>query len=53
MRFRAARLTEHFPVGSRDPGARTDAYFDPAAQDLLAGLVFAAARAAVSAAPAS
>jgi type IV secretory pathway TraG/TraD family ATPase VirD4 len=40
---RAARLAEHFAAGSRDPGARTDAYFDPAGQDLLAGLLLAAA----------
>ncbi len=39
----AARLAEHFAAGSRDPGARTDAYFDPAGQDLLAGLLLAAA----------
>jgi type IV secretory pathway TraG/TraD family ATPase VirD4 len=40
---RAARLAEHFASGSRDPGARTDAFFDPAGQDLLAGLLLAAA----------
>nr|WP_306298822.1 TraM recognition domain-containing protein [Cellulomonas iranensis] len=40
---RAARLAEHFAAGSRDPGAKTDAYFDPAGQDLLAGLLLAAA----------
>ncbi len=40
---RAARLAEHFAAGSRDPGARTDAYFDPAGQDLLAGMLLAAA----------
>lgn len=40
---RAAKLAEHFAVGSRDPGARTDAYFTPAGQDLLAGLLLAAA----------
>ncbi len=40
---RAAKLAEHFAAGSRDPGARTDAFFDPAAQDLLAGLLLAAA----------
>jgi type IV secretory pathway TraG/TraD family ATPase VirD4 len=40
---RAARMAEHFAAGSRDPGARTDAYFDPAGQDLLAGLLLAAA----------
>lgn len=39
----AAKLAEHFAAGSRDAGARTDAYFDPAGQDLLAGLLLAAA----------
>ena len=37
------KLAEHFAAGSRDPGAKTDAYFDPAGQDLLAGLLLAAA----------
>lgn len=40
---RAAKLAEHFASGSRDPGARTDAYFDNAGQDLLAGMLLAAA----------
>lgn len=40
---KAAKLAEHFASGSRDPSARTDAYFDPAGQDLLAGLLLAAA----------
>ncbi len=40
---RAAKLAEHFATGSRDPGARTDAFFDPTGQDLLAGLLLAAA----------
>ena len=40
---KAVKLAEHFASSSRDPGARTDAYFDPAAQDLLAGLLLAAA----------
>ena len=40
---RAAKLAEHFANGSRDPGAKTDAFFDPAGQDLLAGLLLAAA----------
>ena len=40
---KAAKLAEHFASSSRDPGARTDAFFDPAAQDLLAGLLLAAA----------
>ncbi|MCH6472472.1 type IV secretory system conjugative DNA transfer family protein [Sinomonas terrae] len=40
---RAAQLAEHFAAGSRDPGAKTDAYFDPAGRKLLAGLLLAAA----------
>ncbi len=40
---KAAKMAEHFASGSRDPGARTDAFFDPSAQDLLAGLLLAAA----------
>ncbi|KAB1636129.1 type IV secretory system conjugative DNA transfer family protein [Pseudoclavibacter terrae] len=40
---KAAKLAEHFSAGSRDPGAKTDAYFDPAGQDLLAGLLLAGA----------
>ena len=40
---KAAKLAEHFASGSRDPSARTDAFFDPAGQDLLAGLLLAAA----------
>ena len=40
---RAAKMAEHFAAGSREPGARTDAFFDPAGQDLLAGLLLAAA----------
>lgn len=39
---RASRLAEHFASGSREPGAKTDSYFDPAGQDLLAGLLLAA-----------
>lgn len=39
----AAKLAEHFASGSRAPGARTDAFFDSAGQDLLAGLLLAAA----------
>ncbi|SDS71724.1 type IV secretory system conjugative DNA transfer family protein [Microlunatus soli] len=39
----AARLAGHFAAGSREPGAKTDAFFDPAGQDLLAGLLLAAA----------
>lgn len=39
----AAKMADHFASGSRAPGARTDAFFDPAGQDLLAGLLLAAA----------
>lgn len=39
---KAARLADHFASGSREVGARTDAFFDPAGQDLLAGLLLAA-----------
>ncbi len=40
---KAAKMAEHFAAGSRDAGARTDAFFDSAGQDLLAGLLLAAA----------
>ncbi len=40
---RAAKLAEHFASGSREQGSRADAYFDNAGQDLLAGLLLAAA----------
>jgi type IV secretory pathway TraG/TraD family ATPase VirD4 len=40
---KAAMLAEVFTSAARDPGARTDAFFDPAAQELLAGLLLAAA----------
>lgn len=40
---KAAELAGHFAAGSRDPGAKTDAYFDGDGQDLLAGLLLAAA----------
>ncbi|MFI6575239.1 type IV secretory system conjugative DNA transfer family protein [Nocardiopsis sp. NPDC050513] len=40
---RAAKLAGHFVAGSRDADAKTDAFFDGAAQDLLAGLLLAAA----------
>ena len=39
----AAKLANHFASGSRAGDARVDAYFDPAGQDLLAGLLLAAA----------
>ncbi|GIG26415.1 MULTISPECIES: type IV secretory system conjugative DNA transfer family protein [Cellulomonas] len=40
----ATRLAKVFIDATREPGARTDAYFDGAARDLLAGLLLAAAR---------
>ncbi len=42
---KAAILADVFASASRDPSARTDAYFEPAAQDLLASLLLAAASA--------
>jgi type IV secretory pathway TraG/TraD family ATPase VirD4 len=40
---KAATLAEHFASGSRAADAKTDAFFDPAGRDLLAGLLLAAA----------
>lgn len=40
---RAAKLADHFAASSRKANARTDAFFDSTAQDLLAGLLLAAA----------
>lgn len=40
---RAAKLAEHFASGSRAQGSRADAFFDNMGQDLLAGLLLAAA----------
>ncbi|MFF5934573.1 type IV secretory system conjugative DNA transfer family protein [Streptomyces sp. NPDC012508] len=40
---KARKLADHFASGSRDPNASTDAFFDPAGQDLLANLLLAAA----------
>lgn len=39
----AGKLADHFASGSREPGARSDAFFDPAAKDLLAALMLAGA----------
>lgn len=39
----AGKLADHFANGSREPGARADAFFDPAAKDLLAALLLAGA----------
>ncbi|WP_299039831.1 type IV secretory system conjugative DNA transfer family protein [uncultured Pseudokineococcus sp.] len=40
---KASQLADIFAAASRDPGARTDAYFDGAGRDLLANLLLAAA----------
>lgn len=40
---RASALAKLFATAAREPGARTDAYFDKAAQGLLANLLLAAA----------
>ncbi|THA70654.1 conjugal transfer protein [Streptomyces sp. A0958] len=40
---RARKLAGHFAMGSREQGASTDAFFEPAGQDLLANLLLAAA----------
>jgi type IV secretory pathway TraG/TraD family ATPase VirD4 len=38
----AAKLAGHFAAGSREPGDKGDAYFDPAGKNLLAGMLLAA-----------
>ena len=40
---RAATLADLLASAGREPGARTDAFFDPAGRDLLAGALLAAA----------
>ncbi|MGW2614701.1 type IV secretory system conjugative DNA transfer family protein [Streptomyces sp. NPDC001500] len=40
---KARKMADHFAGGSRDANASTDAFFDPAGQDLLANLLLAAA----------
>ena len=40
---RAAQLADVFALANRDPGARTDAFFDPAGQTLVGHLLLAAA----------
>ncbi|PPG28578.1 conjugal transfer protein [Pseudoclavibacter sp. RFBG4] len=40
---KAKNLAAHFANGSRPAGAKTDAFFEPAGKDLLAGLLLAAA----------
>lgn len=39
----AYKLTQHFSAGSRVQGSKTNAYFDPNAEDILSSYVFAAA----------
>ena len=40
----ALELADVFALAARDPGARTDAFFDTAGQNLVAQLLLAAAR---------
>ncbi len=40
---KAARLADVFALSGRDPNARTDAFFDPAGQELVSNLLLAAA----------
>ncbi|MBO1269495.1 type IV secretory system conjugative DNA transfer family protein [Arthrobacter cavernae] len=40
---KAYKLTQHFAVGSRTPGSKPDAYFDPKAEDILSSYFLAAA----------
>lgn len=40
---KAYKLTQHFSVGSRVPGSKPDAYFDPKAEDILSSYFLAAA----------
>ncbi|MEW1920722.1 type IV secretory system conjugative DNA transfer family protein [Pseudarthrobacter oxydans] len=39
---KAYKLTQHFAVGSRVPGSKPDAYFDPKAEDILSSYFLAA-----------
>ena len=39
----AGNLAQHFADGSREPGTKPDAYFDPAGQNLLQAFLLAAA----------
>jgi type IV secretory pathway TraG/TraD family ATPase VirD4 len=41
----AKKMAAHFAAGSRELGAHTDAFFDPAGQDLLTGFMLAASMA--------
>jgi hypothetical protein len=38
----AGTMAQHFAAGSREPGTKPDAYFDPAGQNLLKALLLAA-----------
>jgi type IV secretory pathway TraG/TraD family ATPase VirD4 len=40
---KAYKLTQHFAAGSRTPGSKPDAYFDPKAEDILSSYFLAAA----------
>lgn len=40
---KAEKLAQHFAAGSKVPGAKEDAFFDPKGQSFLAGLLLAAA----------
>jgi type IV secretory pathway TraG/TraD family ATPase VirD4 len=40
---KAYKLTQHFAVGSRTPGSKPDAYFDPKAEDIFSSYFLAAA----------
>ncbi|KQR00435.1 conjugal transfer protein [Arthrobacter sp. Leaf141] len=40
---KAYKLTQHFSTGSRTPGSKPDAYFDPKAEDILSSYFLAAA----------
>ncbi|MBT1003966.1 TraM recognition domain-containing protein [Paenarthrobacter sp. DKR-5] len=43
----AGTMAQHFATGSREPGTKPDAYFDPAGQNLLKALLLAASLASV------
>ena len=38
----AGNMAQHFANGSREPGTKADAYFDPAGQNLLKAFLLAA-----------
>jgi hypothetical protein len=47
---KAYKLTQHFAVGSRLPGSKPDAYFDPKAEDILSSYFLADGPSAAAAA---